>query len=58
MEYIIEKLKQYTSQKPDEPILFDDANSKGITYAQLDEMSGKVYAYLKQKGSAGKTLCF
>ena len=50
MEYIIEKLKQYTSQRPDEPILFDDANSKGITYAQLDEMSGKVYAYLKQKG--------
>ena len=50
MEYIIEKLKQYTSQKPDEPILFDDANSKGITYAQLDEMSGKVYAYLKQNG--------
>ena len=50
MEYIIEKLKQYTAQKPDEAILFDDANSKGITYAQLDEMSGKVYAYLKQNG--------
>ena len=48
MEYIIETLKQYTAKKPDEAILFDDAHSKGITYAQLDEMSGKIYAYLKQ----------
>ncbi len=50
MEYIIEKLKQYTAQKPDEAILFDEAHSRGITYAQLDEMSGKVYAFLKQNG--------
>ena len=38
MEYIIEKLEQYTAQKPDEAILFDDAHSKGITYAQLQDM--------------------
>ena len=50
MDYIIEKLKQYTARKPDEAILFDDAHSKGITYAQLEEMSGKVYAFLKQNG--------
>ena len=50
MEYIIEKLEQYTAQKPDEAILFDDAHSKGITYAQLQDMSGRVYAYLKQHG--------
>ena len=50
MEYIIEKLEQYTAQKPDEAILFDDAHSKGITYSQLQDMSGRVYAYLKQHG--------
>ena len=50
MSYIIEKLKQYTADKPDEAILFDDAHSKGISYARLDEMSGRIYAYLRQKG--------
>lgn len=50
MEYIIEKLAQYTRMKPDEAILFDDAHSRGITYAQLLDMSGRVYAYLKQNG--------
>ncbi len=47
---IIEKLEQYTREKPGEPILFDDAHSKGITYSQLEDMSGRVYAYLKQNG--------
>ena len=50
MEYIIDKLEQYTHRKPDEPILFDDAHSKGVTYAQLEDMSCRVYAYLKQHG--------
>lgn len=48
MEYILEKLKKYTERKPDEAIMFDDAHAKGITYAQLDDMSGRVYAFLKQ----------
>ena len=48
MEYILEKLKKYTELKPDEAIMFDDAHAKGITYAQLDDMSGRVYAFLKQ----------
>ena len=47
---ILELLEQYTAQKPNGTILFDDAHTKGITYAQLDEMSGRVYAYLKQNG--------
>ena len=50
MEYIIEKLRQYTVEKPDEAILFDDAHGKGITYARLDEMSSRIYAWLKQNG--------
>ena len=50
MEYIIEKLEQYTRRKPDEAILYDDAHTKGITYAQLRDMSGRVYAFLKANG--------
>ena len=29
------------------PILFDETHKTGITYAQLDEMSGRIYAWLK-----------
>ena len=30
--------------------MFDEAQPKGITYAQLDDFSGRVYAYLTAKG--------
>nr|AIF26017.1 putative AMP-dependent synthetase [uncultured bacterium Ad_113_I18_contig2] len=50
MDYIIEKLERYTREKPGEAILFDDAHGKGVTYAQLEDMSGRVYAFLKQNG--------
>ena len=46
--YIIEKLAEYTAQSPNSAILFDEAHNKGITYAQLDEISGRIYNYLKQ----------
>ena len=36
---ILEMLKQYTEENPNAAILFDEAHSKGITYAQLDELS-------------------
>lgn len=45
---ILKLLEQYTAENPNGAILFDDAHAKGITYAQLDEMSGRVYAYLKR----------
>ncbi len=44
METILERLQRYTEQNPGAPILFDDAHAKGVTYAQLDDMSGRVYA--------------
>ena len=50
METILHKLKQYTQQSPNSPILYDDVHTKGVTYAQLDEMSGRVYAWLKAQG--------
>ena len=47
---ILELLEQYTREKPNAAVLFDEAHSKGITYAQLDDLSGRVYAYLTEKG--------
>ena len=46
----MEMLQKYTAENPNAPILFDDAHSKGITYTQFDEMTGKVYAWLKEQG--------
>ncbi len=50
MDYILDKLQDYTAQNPNAAILFDDAHSKGLTYAQFDDMTGRVYAWLKAKG--------
>ena len=47
---ILELLEQYTKEKPGAVVLFDESHAKGITYAQLDDMSGRVYSYLKAKG--------
>ena len=47
---IIQLIEQYTQNNPQAAILFDDAHSRGITYSKLDDMSGRVYAYLKQQG--------
>ena len=47
MSNILERLQGYTAQDPSAVILYDEAHSKGISYAQLDDMSGRVYAYLK-----------
>ncbi len=47
---ILQQLEQYTKENPNAAILFDEAHSKGLTYAQLDELSGRVYAYLTAQG--------
>ena len=46
--YIIEQLAAFTAESPNNAILFDEAHNKGISYAQLDDISGRIYAYLKQ----------
>ena len=50
MSGILEMLHEYTAENPNVPILFDDAHSKGITYSQFDEMTGRVYAWLREQG--------
>jgi hypothetical protein len=43
--YIIEQLAAFTAESPNNAILFDEAHNKGITYAQLDDLSGRIYAF-------------
>ena len=50
MKSLIEKLEEYAKTDPDKAILFDDFSKNGITYEQLDVMSGKIYSYLKSEG--------
>ena len=50
MTDIMQLIEQHTQNHPQASILYDDAHTRGITYAQLDDMSGRVYAYLKQQG--------
>jgi len=47
---ILDRLEEYTQRDPLAPVLFDETYTKGINYHQLDEMSGRVYAWLKQQG--------
>lgn len=47
---IIEILRDHTENSPNAAVLFDEAHSKGLTYAQIDDMSAKVYSYLKSNG--------
>lgn len=46
---ILELLDRFTKDSPNASILFDEAHSKGITYAQLDELSGRIYGYLAER---------
>ena len=46
---ILDRLEEYTQRDPLAPVLFDETYTKGINYHQLDEMSGRVYAWLKQQ---------
>ena len=47
---ILQLLAQYAQESPSTAVLFDEAHSKGVTYAKLDDLSGRVYAYLAEKG--------
>ena len=46
---LLELLEEYTEREPQAAILFDEAHTGGITYAQLDDMSGRIYAWLKEE---------
>ena len=43
---IIENMEKY----PGKAVLFDDIHPKGITFSELNELSGKIYHWLKDRG--------
>ena len=45
MGTIIDLLEQFTNETPNTSILYDEAHTKGFTYAQFDDMTGRVYSY-------------
>ena len=49
LAYIIHLLDKYTNDTPNASILFDDVYKK-LTYAEIDNMSCRLYGYLKNKG--------
>ena len=50
MTGFFEKFEENAKLFADKRVLCDDVNTKGITFSQLDTVSGKVYAYLQSKG--------
>ncbi len=49
MGNILERLREYTEKDPNAVILYDEVYTQGISYTQLEDMSGRVYSYLKKR---------
>ena len=45
-----EKFEENVKKSPNLPLFFDDANTKGVSYSKIDEISSKVYEYLFNNG--------
>ena len=50
MEYILERFRKSVREKPDAPFLYDDLHPAGVTWAEFDNLSGRVYGWLKARG--------
>ena len=50
MNSFLKKLDRYFVELADKIALRDDIAQPGITYGKLDELSGRVYGYLKEHG--------
>ena len=50
MNQLLKRLDEHFTRLKDKIALRDDITQPGITYGQLDELSGRVYGYLKDRG--------
>ena len=48
--YFLKRWSEIVGERPDEIYLTDMAHPDGYSRRQVDELSGKIYAYLKRKG--------
>lgn len=49
MKSLIEQLEFFAQTQPKATVLFDEQMPKGISYEELDNLSGRVYGWLKNK---------
>jgi len=50
MEYILERFEKNVAEGPELPFLYDDAHREGVSFAEFDDRSSRVYAWLKKHG--------
>ena len=50
MEYILDRFERNVRETPDAPFLYDDIYRSGMTYAEFDDLSARVYGWLKARG--------
>ena len=48
--YFLDVFTKHTAENPNDKMLFDDQDVSGLTRAQVDEASARVYAWLSRKG--------
>lgn len=46
----VEKFQENVKNSPNMTFIYDEVNTKGISYAKIDEVSAKIYAYLFKCG--------
>ena len=46
MKSFVKKFSENVKKNPNHSLFFDEVNTKGISYAKIDEVSGKIYNYL------------
>ena len=57
-EYILDAWTKYVSDHPAAPALTDERHPRGLSRHQVDELSGRVYAWLKDKGIGREDFVF
>lgn len=49
MNVLIEKLHEYATKMPDKPALMKNSGKEIITFGELDDLTGRIYAWLKER---------
>ncbi|MBO5560768.1 MAG: AMP-binding protein [Firmicutes bacterium] len=47
MSLFLQYLNEYTQQEPNTPVLYDEIHTKGLGYAEINDLSGRIYSWLK-----------
>ena len=50
MKYILERFQENVRSGPDKPFLYDDEHPRGVSFRRFDDLSARIYAWLKKQG--------